>query len=555
MRRIATFLAARGARTLTIVLTPLLLCGLALVAVPPSAKAEVAAAAAVPCQDFTGTYTMSATFTGTLSSQQWPGSTVIYGTAPCTISITRPSGNIDLVGTLGDDWEVSVPANSLMASASITTVHTPNCTAFLAFGSVVANRPSCSSAINAASPSTAQLSFRATADPALTVTKEGTGSGAVTSVPAGIACGATCEAQFNLGTAVTLTQTAAAGSHFVGWGGACAGGGATCTVSMSQSRSVTANFAIDDVSTLSITKGGAGAGTVTSNPAGINCGAGCQADFAPGTLVVLTATPGAGSTFAGWAGSGCTGTGVCTVEMTGNKSVVANFSPTPVPTTLTVATSGTGSGTVTSSPAGIDCGSTCAADFDSGTSVTLTAAPAAGSTFSGWSGGGCAGTGTCVVELATATTVTAGFTANAATYRPDGLVGVGKQRLVGDRIYNLTGARQTKSALIKRKKSASFRWVVQNDGTGSDRLRLSQSAKGKGGFTITFKVGAKNITRSVMNGQYVAALAPGRTRTITVRVTATKKAKVRSSRVWLLRATTSSGTAADVVGLKATAKE
>src|SRR5207245_6577695 len=60
--------------------------------------------------------------------------------------------------------------------------------------------------------------------------------------------------------------------------------------------------------------------------------------------------------------------------------------------------------------AGISCGATCAASFPSGTAVTLTAAPAAGSTFTGWSGGGCAGTGTCTVTISAATTVTATLT-------------------------------------------------------------------------------------------------------------------------------------------------
>ena len=59
---------------------------------------------------------------------------------------------------------------------------------------------------------------------------------------------------------------------------------------------------------------------------------------------------------------------------------------------LTVSKGGTGSGTVTSSPAGINCGSTCSATYNSGTSVTLTAAAASGSTFGGWSGA-CSGTG------------------------------------------------------------------------------------------------------------------------------------------------------------------
>ncbi|MGE0357578.1 MAG: M12 family metallo-peptidase, partial [Burkholderiales bacterium] len=81
----------------------------------------------------------------------------------------------------------------------------------------------------------------------------------------------------------------------------------------------------------------------------------------------------------------------------------------PLPYALTVNKSGSGTATVTSNPAGIDCGATCAADFTGGTMVTLTAAPSAGSIFTGWSGGGCSGTGTCVVTIAAATTVTASF--------------------------------------------------------------------------------------------------------------------------------------------------
>ena len=78
---------------------------------------------------------------------------------------------------------------------------------------------------------------------------------------------------------------------------------------------------------------------------------------------------------------------------------------------LTVLKSGTGSGTVTSSPVGINCGSDCSESYDQGTSVTLTATPASGSTFGDWSGSGCSGTGTCVVIMNTAIVVTAAFSA------------------------------------------------------------------------------------------------------------------------------------------------
>ena len=91
--------------------------------------------------------------------------------------------------------------------------------------------------------------------------------------------------------------------------------------------------------------------------------------------------------------------------------LTASDGTTPTAYALAVGKSGSGSGTVTSAPAGIDCGATCQANFGDGTAVTLTAAPATGSKFMGWSGGGCSGTGTCRVIVDASTTVTAMFEA------------------------------------------------------------------------------------------------------------------------------------------------
>ena len=77
--------------------------------------------------------------------------------------------------------------------------------------------------------------------------------------------------------------------------------------------------------TLTVTKAGKGAGTVTSSPAGINCGATCSAGFANGSSVTLTASAATGSTFSGWSGSGCSGKGTCTVTMSANRFVKATF--------------------------------------------------------------------------------------------------------------------------------------------------------------------------------------------------------------------------------------
>jgi hypothetical protein len=78
---------------------------------------------------------------------------------------------------------------------------------------------------------------------------------------------------------------------------------------------------------------------------------------------------------------------------------------------LSVSKSGSGSGTITSNTGGINCGSTCSATFNSGTTVTLTASPASGSTFGGWSDA-CTGTGTCIVTMTAAQTVGATFTSS-----------------------------------------------------------------------------------------------------------------------------------------------
>jgi len=163
--------------------------------------------------------------------------------------------------------------------------------------------------------------------------------------------------------------------------------------------------------TLTVAKNGTGTGTVTSSDSKIACGATCSAAYASGAQVTLTAVADSGATFAGWSGGGCSGTSPCTVTVNANTTVTATFNTVPVQQqfTLTVTKSGTGNGSISSSPAGISCGSTCSAVFNSGTVVTLTANPVGSSAFLGWSGGGCSGTGSCIVTLNADTTVTATF--------------------------------------------------------------------------------------------------------------------------------------------------
>ncbi len=160
-----------------------------------------------------------------------------------------------------------------------------------------------------------------------------------------------------------------------------------------------------------------GKGHVSSSPAGIDCDPTCSHAYPPDTQVILTAKSAKGWVFFRWVGGGCTNSHstTCTVTLAGNTNttVTAEFAEplaaTPPKDVLDVVVQG--SGTVTSAPPGIDCGSSCSAGFNLGTTITLTATPGPGSPFAGWSGA-CAGSGTtCLVTFNAATSAGAAFVA------------------------------------------------------------------------------------------------------------------------------------------------
>lgn len=524
----------------------------------PRASAAVQAAAETICTDNLPTYQMTATKVQETIfptyHQDWPGGTVDIGDAGCQVTITRPSYNITITEVGGDPWKVAVKPGSGYSSVSLKTVYSPNCTAPAAIARVAGNRPSCSAGlISTEAASTASLAVTAVPNPVLNVSLTGNGLGTVSSSTPGINCGADCVQQVPLNTQVTLTASHGVGSSFDGWTGApgCAGS-TTCVVTMSQSRQVSATFVADGTNNLTVVKGGTGTGTVTSSPAGINCGATCSSAFSQGLQVVLTATPSADSQFVGWSGS-CAGNAGCVVTMDGNRTVIANFALRPVPTDLTVTKNGSGSGSVTSTPAGIDCGATCVGTFDSATVVQLQAVPDAGSFFTGWSSGGCAGTDSCTVTLVEATEVFATFTA--ITHRPDALIGMGAKAPLGDGVYNTTAAGQEKSKKTKRGKTAVFTVTLQNDGSVADIIGLKQKATKTKGFQVAYLIGAKNVTKKVVQGKYTKTLDPLGTVVITVAVTVQKSAKSNAAKKYLLTAVSKlDGTKKDAVRAIVTAK-
>jgi hypothetical protein len=225
------------------------------------------------------------------------------------------------------------------------------------------------------------------------------GDGSVSTADRAILCGTVCTEAVLPGTTVTLTAKNGKGI-FSGWtGGACAGTSLTCTITVNSEANVSATFRAPVKVVLKVT----GSGTITSNPAGTS--------FLTGDVVTFTATPGTGSTFTGWT-TACSGTAsTCTLTLTADTTVSATFATS----TAGGGTGGTGGGTTTTyklttkvngkGTVSVPSGNSYAA----GTVVSITATPAAGAIWNGWTGD-CTGLDlTCTVTMNAAKTVQANF--------------------------------------------------------------------------------------------------------------------------------------------------
>lgn len=229
-----------------------------------------------------------------------------------------------------------------------------------------------------------------------------TAGGTVTSDVPGVVCGEACVASFGAGIDVTLTPSGPAA-----WGGACTGSGA-CVVPMNRAKAVTASIGGAPLARAPLAVSRTGKGTIVSSPAGITCGDTCGVLLPIGTRMTVSALPDPGWIFAGWSGS-CRGVApACEVVARAAASVAATF--VEAGTQFPVAVTKVGQGTVTSKPAGIDCGRVCSRSFAAGSTLTIDAVATNRKwTFVRWDGACKGKKATCTIALDGAKSASATF--------------------------------------------------------------------------------------------------------------------------------------------------
>ena len=188
------------------------------------------------------------------------------------------------------------------------------------------------------------------------------------------------------GALVTLTAVPAAGSHFTSWGGDTVTAANPMVVRVDHDVTFFANFVAEHYTLATTATAG---GSVSRTPD--------QPDYLYGTAVVVHETPARGYHFTGWSGDTTAHDSTLALTMTRSRTLAAAF----VLDSFAVSVSKVGNGTVSGTPSAPLCAF--------GTAVTLTATPAAGQRFVGWSGDTAATTGSIAIVVTRARTLVATF--------------------------------------------------------------------------------------------------------------------------------------------------
>ena len=347
---------------------------------------------------WSGACTGSAACTVVMSAPRSVNASFVAG-ATLTVDVLSPGGRVSstpagiatCVDSCSANFAVTMPATPVTLTASVVPGG-----AFTGWGGFCAFRgtnTTCAVPLATNELVTAAFTLKTYRLNVSVATPAGTtGQGTVGEIGGPtIACAfgaGTCSTDVGQGTSVSLVATPAPGNRFLNWSGGPCNGQTTLacrTFNMAANASITALFR--GSTGVQVLKDGNGAGTVTG--AGVSCGVDCFESVFTGTIVTLTATPTAGSSFTGWSGDVCNGqvSGACVFPATGvSQTVSATFQLKK----QHLAVSTTGNGFATSSPAGVDCGSgghtACGPDYDYGTTVVLTPFPDVDSLLSSWTG-------------------------------------------------------------------------------------------------------------------------------------------------------------------------
>ncbi len=369
---------------------------------------------------------MSPTCTTTLTQHRNVSATFSRRQVTLTVNVSGPGSGSIQVGTgapcvLAAGQSTNSCTTTFDAGVAVTiNANASANSAFAGFDGACSGTGGCALVLDQSQ--TVNAAFTVARFP-LTITLSGTGAGTVV-LSDGSRCSlalgqttVTCTSQVNAGLSVGLSTTPTVESTFEGYAGAC-NGQAACSVSMTAPRTVAVTLTRKQLR-LSLLLSGTGAGTVTLNGAPVCAlvlaqgSQSCVRMVDYGSTVSLAGVVTPESVFDSFAGA-CAGTTSCSFVATTTGSVTASIRRRQVPLSITLV--GTGAGTVSIGNVpmcALAVGQrevTCSRLVDAGSTITITGAAAALSSFNGFSGG-CTGTGACALLLGVVpANVTAVFT-------------------------------------------------------------------------------------------------------------------------------------------------